>query len=499
MRFILVFVLITATVPLASQVMEQGPKDARPSGLMAGVARAVITPPSGIAHLNWGSQTHVTANGSDPYGLLATALVISDGHQKFAMVDLDAVLAEEFNALIPIAAVRSGIPAEHIRIGVSHTHSGPSLRPEKGPPGLDMNLHRMLFENHLKAVYDKIAGAIIEAASRLEPVHIYGAKGQGSININRRFRATGGNPPAVGRNPDGFVDRDLLVLRVDNAVGKPLAVIVNFQCHGTVMGFANKLITSDWIGPMRHTVEQALPGAKCLFFQGAAGNQGPVEGFTADLRVAERLGSMLGHEAAALALGVETVKREPKFEGYIESTAYQAKQYWRVSGPRDAQLKFARTTIETPRRHYSQAEVEAMRAEVAEATRRVESVKASGDEWKVYQAEARLRRSTDLLKLRTAPVDPSPKLVTMEVLRIGEIAIVSMPGEPFAEIGVAIKKGSPFPLTLFCAYSTGSGGDYMPVAHEYEYGGYEVARTPYDPGADKAVIESALRLLREVK
>ncbi len=499
MRQTWAWALLAAAAPLAAQVVEQSPKDAGPSGLLAGVARVSITPPSGIAHLNWGSQTHVQAMGSDPYGLLATALVISDGRHKFAMVDLDAVLAEEFNDLIPIAAARSGIPAEHIRIGVSHTHSGPGLRPEKGPPGLDMDLHRTLFENHRKAVYDKIAGAIVEAASRLEPAHIYGAKGTGSININRRFRAAGGNPPAVGRNPDGFVDRDLIVLRVDNAAGQPLAVIVNFQCHGTVMGFANKLITSDWTGPMRHTVEQSLPGAKCLFFQGAAGNQGPVEGFTGDLRVAERLGSILGHEAAALALRVETVKREPAFEGYIESTAYQAKQYWRVSGPRDSQVKFARTTIETPRRRYSTVEVEAMRSEVAEANRLLDTAKASRDEWKVYQAEARLRRSSDLLKLRTAPRDPSPRPVTLEVLRIGEIAIVSMPGEPFAEIGVAIKKASPFPLTLFCAYSTGSGGDYMPVANEYEHGGYEVARTPYDPGADKAVIESAIRLLREVR
>ena len=84
--------------------------------------------------------------------------------------------------------------------------------------------------------------------------------------------------------------------------GHPLAVLVNFQCHGTVLAWENKMISPDWPGMMRKTIETALPGAKALFFQGAAGNQGPMEGFTGDLRVPHRLGSILGHQAAALAL-----------------------------------------------------------------------------------------------------------------------------------------------------------------------------------------------------
>lgn len=499
MTSILFLALWMWSQPAVAQVEEQGPKDSPPSGLLAGLARTVITPPTGIAHLNWGSQTHVEAIGADRYGMLATALVLSDGKQKFVMVDLDAVLAEQFQALIPEAARRSGIPEEHIRIGVSHTHAGPGLRAEKGPPGLDMTFHRALYENHQRAIHDKIIGMIAEAASNLHPVHLHGMKGTGSININRRVRGSGGNPPAVGRNPEGFVDRDLVVLRLDDASGKPFAVVVNYQCHGTVMGYANRYISSDWIGPMRHTVEQSLPGAKCLFFQGAAGNQGPIEGFSGDLRVAQRLGSILGHEAAALALRTETVRREPRFEGFIESSAYQAKQYWRVSGPRNAELRFVRKVIDVPRRRYTAADVSEMQTGVDEASRQLQAATASGDKWKIYQAEARLRRFADLLKLRKAPVDPTPRQVAMQVLRIGDIAIFSMPGEPFAEIGVAVKKASPFPITLFCGYSNGAGGDYMPIAEEYAHGGYEVARTPYDPGAAAKVVEEAIRLLREAK
>ena len=484
---------------LRADVVEQGVKDSAPSGLLAGVARADITPPVGIASMNWGSQTHIGAEGIDPAGMLATALVISDGRQKFAMVDIDLGGVEGLDDAIARASEATGIPAAHIRLGATHTHSAPYLAAAKGPAGADLTPYKGVYERYRQVLADKVVGAIVEANSRLKPAHLSAGKGLGTININRRFRARDGAPPAVGRNPDEFVDRELVVARIDDAAGKPLAVLVNFQCHGTVLAFENKLITPDWIGMMRRTVEQALPGARCLFFQGAAGNQGPVEGFTGDLQVAHRLGRILGHQASALALTVDTVRREPKFEGYNESSAYQARQYWRVSGPRDATLNFASRRIKVPRRTYSADEIGAMRKLVNEAKAKAEETQRSGDSWKIYQAGARLRRFSDLLAQFERPADPSPLPVDIQVLRIGDLAVFAMPGEPFAEIGAAVKKASPFTVTMFCGYSSGAGGDYMPIETEYRYGGYEVQRTPYNPGAAQTVIEEAQRLFAEVR
>ena len=69
MRILFVGLLLVAA-PAGAGVREQGPQDARPSGLMAGVARADISPPVGIPQLNWGSQTHVEATGIDPVGIV---------------------------------------------------------------------------------------------------------------------------------------------------------------------------------------------------------------------------------------------------------------------------------------------------------------------------------------------------------------------------------------------------------------------------------------------
>jgi hypothetical protein len=475
---------------LPADLVEQGPKDSPPSGLLAGVARAEITPPIGIIHLNWGSQTHVEAAGADPVGMYATALVLSDGKEKFAMVDIDISGVNGLEAVPTRAAALTGIPEGHIRLGATHTHAGAQFSPSRGPVGADLSRHRAVFDHYRATLADKIVGVVVEASSRLQPVHLYAGRGIGSININRRVRAEAGRPAAVGRNPDGFVDRELNVIRIDDAQGNPFAVIVNFQCHGTVLAYENKHLSPDWIGPMRQVVERNLPGARCLFFQGAAGNQGPIEGFTGDLGVARRLGSILGHQATALALEIQTVRREPVFEGFVESTAFQAKQHWRVKGPRDATLRFARRTIEVPRRRYTPDDL-------AEMERRVADAKARLDD--THMSQARLRRLQDLLAQWKRPYDPRPLPVEVQILRIGDVAIVAMPGEPFAEIGAAIKKGSPFPYTLFCGYSNGRTGDYMPIEAEYKYGGYEVERTPYGLGAADKVISETVSLFSQVR
>jgi neutral ceramidase len=289
------------------------------------------------------------------------------------------------------------------------------------------------------------------------------------------------------------------VMRIDDAAGKPYAVVVNFQCHGTVLGYENKIASPDWIGALRQTVEQAFPGALCVYLQGAAGNQGPIEGYSGDLAVAHRLGATLGHQAAAVALGIETVVREPRFEGFVESTAYQARQPWRVRGPRDSTLRFMHRTLELPRRQYSAAEIDEMARLHDDAQQKAAAAKSSGDAWRVHQAEARARRIGDLLAKWKRPADPTPVKLGVNVLRVGELALVATAGEPFAEIGAAVKKASPFAVTMFAGYSSLEGGGYMPVESEYAHGGYEVQMTPYAAGAAEKLVRDIAALYSQIR
>jgi hypothetical protein len=490
--------MVLSTASFADKV-ENSVKNAHPSGLLAGTARADITPPVGIPHMNWGAQTHVLAESIDPAGMWATALVLSDGKQKFAMVDVDALFVNHLAAVPARVEKLTGIPAAHVRLGATHTHAGPFVNPEKGPVGIDMTPYQESFEKYWEVVADKVAGAIVEANAKLQPAHVGGAKGMGSINVNRRVRSMDGNPPSVGRNTEGQLDRDLNVVRIDDAEGRAIAILVNFQCHGTVMAWENKAISPDWPGMMRKVVEQTFPGAHCLFFQGAAGNQGPKEGFTGDLSVAHRLGRILGHEAAAIALQIDTVRREPSFEGFSESTAFIAKQPWRVRGPRDGTLKFEAKVLELPARTYTPGDIDRMATAVRDAEIKAEKARATGDPWAKHVAEARMRRFQDLLEKWKRKATGEPIKVRVQMLRIGEIALVAMPGEPFAEIGEAIKKASPFAVTLFCGYSNGEGGEYMPVETEYEHAGYEVDRTPYGKGAAEKLVRETIALFPAIR
>src|SRR5882762_8360533 len=170
MRITIAIALLFSAM-LRADLVEQGPKDSAPSGLLAGVARADITPPVGIAHLNWGSQTHVEAAGIDPAGMYATALALSDGKQKFVMVDIDALFPTGADEIAQRASALTGIPAAHIRLGSTHTHSGPSVSRVRGPVGTDYERYEGMLANYRASLADKIVGGIQEAGARLRPAH----------------------------------------------------------------------------------------------------------------------------------------------------------------------------------------------------------------------------------------------------------------------------------------------------------------------------------------
>ena len=494
--FLSIFLLyIPAPDEISADLREEGPADSPPSGLLAGAARADITPPVGIPIQNWGAQTHVESGGIH-YRLVAGALVLSDGEREFCFVDIDGIVAGSFvSAMRKQIEAKTGIPCKHIHVGVAHTHAGPALkRTHKNKPE-----HVDAVARWYEGVIDKAVGAAWTAQQRLEPAHIGGGKGSCAINVNRRYRAKGDQPEGVGMNPEGFADRDVIVARIDNAEGKPLAVIVNYQCHGTVLAWENTFVSPDYPGFVRKAVEDAIPGTVCLFFNGGAGNQGPVEGFTGDLRVPERLGKILGFKAVSIALGIETVRREPVFEGYTESTAFLIRQPWRVKGPKSGKMVFAEKMLTFPRRRVQ--EFRTLAEQAADAEKRIEEVRKTGDSWRISQAKSRHKRLADRLVRWKGWQAAGPLTMKVRAFRVGEIAFFSMPGEPFAEIGAAIKKNSPFPFTMFCGYTQAegtAGWSYMPVAEEYDKKGYEVYNTPFGRESADIVIGEAGAMLTEV-
>jgi neutral ceramidase len=77
------------------------------------------------------------------------------------------------------------------------------------------------------------------------------------------------------------------------------------------------------------------------------------------------------------------------------------------------------------------------------------------------------------------------------------IAWVSLPGEIFVELGLAIKQDSPFPHTIIAELANGAIG-YIPSRRAYAQGNYEVVSARCDEGSGEMLVDAAVKLLKEL-
>src|SRR5262249_49388236 len=103
------------------------------------------------------------------------------------------------------------------------------------------------------------------------------------VASNRRVRLPDGKlihrygraPEEWRALPEGLIDPEVLVVRIDDLQGRPLGALVNYACHPTAAGGDNHpWVTGDFVSYGLRPAEAALGGAPCLFLQGTAGNIG---------------------------------------------------------------------------------------------------------------------------------------------------------------------------------------------------------------------------------
>ena len=234
------------------------------SCLLAGTGRRCTNPPPNIAHGGWGAQKHEQAEGID-MDLWVTALALSDKITTAVILDIDLQIltnerADQIRAAVSAA---TGLPVQNIRASVTHTHSGPV--PYKSWIEKGYELVGPWFENLARWS----AEAASEAIANLQPVEMRVGRGDCQLNTNRRSVTETGEC-FLGVNPEGPCDHEVRVIKLDSLTGESIATLVNYACHPTIMGPANRLITPDYPGAMKRVVEQAALGGRCVFLQGSA-------------------------------------------------------------------------------------------------------------------------------------------------------------------------------------------------------------------------------------
>jgi hypothetical protein len=465
------------------------------SQLFAGVGRADITPPIGIAHAGWGAQLHERATGVD-MPLTATALALRSGDQTVVIVDIDLGYLWDETAASTQRAISelTGIPASHIRLSYTHTHSGPIL--DRGWSSW-LGAGSEMSAPYGQSLPHRIAGAAWAAVNALRPARLAGGSGSCRINVNRRFQRPEDGAVVVGRNWEGAVDREVQVLRIDGTDGEPLAAVVNYACHPIIVGPDCDVITPDFPGVVKQVVEQAT-GAPCLYLQGAAGNIGPIRGVArGGLREYKKLGAILGHEASRLWWEIETEPRRERYAGTLESGAPLAMYDDEPVATAGTAMRVGTRAMRLPLKELPPPD--ALAAEYEQHHARLAELRASGGSADEIRWETmRSKRTAMRAQLSQQLHGQTHRTLEAQAFAIGdEIALIAMPGEPFAEIGLGVKQGSPFKHTLFSGYSN-VGWAYIPTADAYPLGGYEVEITPFAPSAAEQIVIESVALLDEL-
>lgn len=218
--------------------------------LQAGAACVDITPPLGFAMWGYAARKDQPSLGvRDP--LRARALVLAIGDKRLALVSLDLGRAPTRASMAAIRQRLKPAGIEHIFLVATHTHHGPVLELDNWPSEKT---------SYVRQLEQKLADVILSAAKAMKPARFGIASKQTNLNRNRH-----------SKRDDAPVDRELLVLRVEDRDGNVIAHAVNFAAHPTLRDIAERKFSADYPGVLADMIEKQTK-APCLFLQGAAGD-----------------------------------------------------------------------------------------------------------------------------------------------------------------------------------------------------------------------------------
>jgi hypothetical protein len=416
--------------------------------LRAGAAKVNITPPVGVKLI--GSKGFSSDSILDD--LYVKSLVLSDGSTTLAIVSLDLLYSPLEDITEPVREIitgKIGIPSQNILVCATHTHSGPEvfrrkkLALEKETKADDID------QFYLGSLIRKIAGSVSIAYKNMQDVKIGAAKGDlPEIIFNRR-----------SKKPDG---------KVEMAFTLPVEIT------------ATKEIVTDGEGNVKVTF--TVPDKELEF--------GPVDPEVCVLRVEDMDGGVV---ASLVNFGCHPVSIYPHLSTAISADypAYTTKVIEQAEGGICLfALGLAGNIV--PIQRGVEARNQIGKAIGGEALRKMQFVATSGDvTLKALKKEVRF----------PAKKTSSSGYITTEiqVLRLGDIYILGLPGEVLVEVGLEIKRRAGVEKLFVISICNDSIG-YVCHKGAYEEGGYEpTSATRLAKGAGEIMVSEALNLIDGLK
>ncbi len=397
--------------------------------------------------------------------LTATCLVLASGGAKIVIFGCDVMGVFEPDATIVRQGVAQflGTTPESVLINASHTHCGPTMRRDYS---WESHQQHAMQDDYADSLRESLLMCAMEANKRLQPARLGTGCGEAWIGINRRELDPESGKVFLGENPGGPMDPTVGVIRVDDRGGRPIATVFSYGCHTVTMGPKFLSLSPDFPGPARELVEHAT-GAPSIFLQAAGGNINPITGIGAtedDSADMIRLGNILGAEVLKTAMAIRTDKRRGErviFQSLTRNSMYP----WVPMEDREMRLGAAGETADLPL--VDPPAVEDARGIVAQREKMLDEARKEGRP--VHQL-AFFHRFVDWARFLLREVESGKRKLTVDVtlqaLRIGDLAIATAAGETVVELGLRVKAASPFAETLFLGYSNGNVG-YLPAAEHY--------------------------------
>jgi neutral ceramidase len=446
--------------------------------LLAGIGRTIITPPVGIGMAGYNARIDPSVGVESV--LTATAVVFSDGISLIPIIAIDTLmfLSPTANRVRSRIADCLEIPVDQVLLNYSHTHSGPLI-----PDWLEIHPEqKTLQESYQANLENLLVGCVKTAKVNLRPVRITAGSGQVKIGINRREWYKG--RLIIGENPEGITDPAVEVIRVDNLDGSPLVVLFKYACHPCTMGPHSLFLSPDYPGVARRMVEKITGVEAAVFLQGTAGNVNPITGIGAgplqsDIEQMTRLGGMLGSEVIKVFYSLRTNTRRGE-RRFWESISIQS--HWPFESIQDYQPQtLAVRTIKLSLPLQRLPDMKSAKASAKAFRIRLDASRSSGAPKGKIEVDSLLCKWADGVVEEVAKGDQERKVeMFVQAIRIGDVALVGVPGEPFSELGLEVKQKSPFANTIFLGYTNGWLG-YFPTAEAFPVDGkfdFETYRIP---------------------
>jgi hypothetical protein len=451
-------IMAAAVVTAATVILGPGTAAEKPdAGWKAGTAAVVITPAQPLWMAGYSSRTKPAEGKAQD--LFAKALALEDAagtRLVFVTTDLIGIPRPLRDAVEKQVQEKHRLPAASLLLNASHTHCGPVLRAGQSVLyDLSPEQARQV-EEYVADLQGKLVTLIGQALAELAPARLSYSHARAGFAMNRRLPSPKGyqNSP----NPEGPVDHNVPILRVEGAEGKLRAVLFGYACHNTTLSFQQ--FCGDYAGYAQEYLEEAHPGTTALFLMGCGGDQNPYP--RGRLEQAKQHGRALANAVEAALL--------PK-----------ARPVW---GP--LRVAFQDVTLDF----------------VPPATRdELLKQRESSDKYTQRRAKVFLEELERNGKIHSTYAYP------VQVVQFdGDLTLVALAGEVVVDYALRLKRELAGPTVWIAGYSNDVFG-YVPSLRVLQEGGYEAGGAfryspipgPFAPSVEERIVGKVHEMVKGVR